>query len=562
MFRNVLLAALLLSLTSHCSPCRAQEKSSGVDTSTVASPAPRKATLNPEELIDRIFAREQYINAATLSYTPLVETYIQQTRKDLTLGLVPVMDRYFLGQADFARRIRIRPIVEHPRTGNLLWSFQPDGFLYMIFLDLGGFQKANYKLEYLRREFLGEVRCYVFDVAPTKKSHGAHFLGRIWVEDEELTVVRFNGSYQPDRRVSLPSLIEDHWFHFDSWRTNVKPGLWLPSYIYIQEINKQDDFIVPEFKAQTRLWGYSQNARSREEEFTRILLETSSPVIDESSRKDYSPVEADREWRREAERNVLDHLERDALLAPPGPVDTVLDTIVNNIVLTNHLEDTLDLHCRVLLTGNLELFSLENTIVVSRGLLDVVPDEATLAALLSQEIADAMIPKPYQSRYAFSDTVRINVTEVMSKLSFRDNKEELAQIQAKSFELLQNSPYKGKLLAAGLFLEQLHTQAKSLPQLVSSRLGNRIQLANQIAAAAPPLERANIDQIAALPVGSRVRLDAWSDQIALMKTAKVAPVSAGEKLPLEVAPLRPFLTRFQQTAASSASPDATAAQKN
>jgi hypothetical protein len=150
----------------------------------------------------------------------------------------------------------------------------------------------------------------------------------------------------------------------------------------------------------------------------------------------------------------------------------------------------------------------------------------------------------------------------MKKLSFRDNKEELAQIQAKSFELLQNSPYKGKLLAAGLFLEQLHTQAKSLPQLVSSRLGNRIQLANQIAAAAPPLERANIDQIAALPVGSRVRLDAWSDQIALMKTAKVVPVSAGEKLPLEVAPLRPFLTRFQQTAASSASPDATAAQKN
>ncbi len=561
MFKKALFAVLLLSLTAHDLRCGAQERISRVDAKAVATPAERKPPLNRDELINRIFAREQDENAVMLSYTPLIETYIQQTKKDPILGVVPVIDRYFLGQADFSRGIHIRPILEHPRRGNLLWSFEPGGFLYMSFLDLGGFQKANYKLDYLRQEFLGEVRCYVFDVAPAKKRRGSQFVGRIWVEDEEFTIVRFNGAYLPTHRVSVPSLHEDHWFHFDSWRTNVRPGLWLPSYIYIEERNKQPDFIVPEFKAQTRLWGYGQNPSSREQEFSRILLENTSPVNDESSRKDYSPIEADREWRREAENNVLDRLERVALLAPPGPVDKVLDTIVNNIVVTNHLEDTLDLHCRVLLTGNLELFSLENAIVVSRGLLDVVPDEATLAALLSEEIADAMIPKPYQSRYAFSDTVRLDVTEVIRKLSFRDDNEELAQIQAKSFQLLENSPYKGKLLAAGLFLEQLHAQAKSLPQLISPRLGNRVQLADQIRAAAPPLERANKDQLAALPIGSRVRLDAWSDQIVFMKTAKVAPVFASEKLPFEIAPLRPFLTRFQQTAASGESPDATTAQK-
>ena len=39
---------------------------------------------------------------------------------------------------------------------------------------------------------------------------------------------------------------------------------------------------------------------------------------------------------------------------------------------------------------------MQNTIVISHGLIDVVPDEATLAAMLAQEVADAMVPKSYQ----------------------------------------------------------------------------------------------------------------------------------------------------------------------
>jgi len=383
----------------------------------------------------------------------------------------------------------------------------------------------------MKRSFVDEERCYVFDVAPRKKSHGARFVGRIWVEDENYTIIRFNGEQRPDHHVSLPTLREYHWFHFDSWRTNVRPGLWLPAYIFNQEIEKDKDFIVPEFKAQTRLWGYALNPRFREEEFSRILLESKSPVNDESQRKDYSPV------------------------------DKLLDTVAKNIVVTNNLADNLDLHCRVLLTTNLDLFSIENSIVISRGLLDVVPDEPTLAAILSQEIADAMIAKPYQSRYAFSDTVRLSAAEILQQISFRDNENEMAEIQAKSLQLLQNSPYKGKLAPAGIFLEELHAQAKALPQLISPRLGNRIQLAEQIRAAAPALEPVNKDQIAALPIGSRVRVDGWSSQIVFMKTANVPLVSASEKMPMAIAPLRPRITRFQQNAASGPRDGSASTQK-
>lgn len=63
----------------------------------------------------------------------------------------------------------------------------------------------------------------------------------------------------------------------------------------------------------------------------------------------------------------MDVLERDGLIAPPGEVDKVLNTIVNNLEVTNNLDPQIDFRCRVLMTSSLELFSVENTIVLSRG---------------------------------------------------------------------------------------------------------------------------------------------------------------------------------------------------
>ena len=54
------------------------------------------------------------------------------------------------------------------------------------------------------------------------------FLGRIWVEDQDYNVVRFNGTYSPHPRTS-------YYLHFDSWRLNIRPGTWLPAYVYSEE---------------------------------------------------------------------------------------------------------------------------------------------------------------------------------------------------------------------------------------------------------------------------------------------------------------------------------------
>jgi len=132
-----------------------------------------------EEIVERMIKREHEEMAAFDLYSPIVETYIQVVKPDKLMGSVPKSDFYFLGQADFRSRLKVRPWIERRRKISLLWSFEPAGFLQMIFVDRGEFDRAHYKFSYSGREFLGEVRCYVFDVSPAPKVRGPRFVGRI-----------------------------------------------------------------------------------------------------------------------------------------------------------------------------------------------------------------------------------------------------------------------------------------------------------------------------------------------------------------------------------------------
>ena len=527
----------------------------GTEISGVNSQAPLTA-VQLDEMIERIIKREHDEIAAFDLYSPVVETYIQEVKFKQAFGTVPKSDYYFLGQADFRGRLKVHTMIEGGKKRSFLWSFEPAGFLQMIYIDRGEFDKLHYRFKYSGREFLGEVRCIVFDVSPAPKVRGPRFVGRIWVEDQDFTVVRINGRYAPTNHFSWKTFEDEYYLHFDSWRTNVKSGLWLPSYVYSQEINPATLFGNPSYKSSTHLWGYRLKQGSREEELSRLLVESANPVKDESSQHDRSPLEAQREWRHEAENYVLDLLERDGLLAPRGEVDKLLNTVVNNIEVTNSFDEQVDLRCRVLLTSSLEMFSVGNTIVVSRGLIDVVPNEETLAALLAHGMADAILPKPNQDQYAFSDILRLTSTEVLKRLSFEEGKVEAAENSEKAMELLKKSPYASKLANAGLFLELLQSQAKELKQLISPQLGNEIYFATQLRQAGPALEPGNKAQIGALPIGSRLKIDPWTAGVSLMKSKPMGLISARDKMPFEVTPLVPYLTRYVEVSEVQSDSDA------
>src|SRR5580658_3101735 len=505
------------------------------------------------QAIDRMIAREHDENATIRRYNPIIETYIQDMRPDKDMGAIPVKDHYFLGQANLAKGVVDNSMLDKKKSkmaelnplshvsGFFTSSYIPEGFLQMIYLDTAYFDREHYQFDYVGREFLGEVRCLVFDVTPLPKSGKGRFKGRVWVEDEGFTIVRFNGVYTPLAGLNGFNL------HFDSWRLNVQPGLWLPSFVFSQESDLKD-FLGNHvrFKSQTRLWGYNLKNIGRQEEFSELTIESPDAIQDQAAPQDRSPIEAQREWQHQAEMNVLDRLQRVGLLAPAGEIDKVLETVVNNLQVTNNLDVEPDVHCRVMLTGTLEMFSIGHTIVLSRGLIDVLPDEASLATMLAQELADIIVTKPSTDQWGFNDTTTVTATEALSHFSFRDTPEQIHQDSVKAVELLKNSPYKDKLSSAGLFLKQLDADSKTLPVLINPHLGNRIYLADQLVSSAPNLQQAKLDQIAALPIGARLKLDPWSDHVYLLKAKPLPLLSAREKMPFEITPFMPYLTRYQK----------------
>ena len=537
--------------------------------SQAANPAPAKSAAAPpasasmappttmDQVVDRAIEREHGLMEMLKTRTPLVETYLQNLKPDPQLGAVPSHDHYFLGRLDLGQSIDRRDYLTKDESfqKNLLggvtklfkFEYKPMGFSWMIFVDREDFDRSHYSFKYVRREFLGDVRCLVFDVTPKKDAGKGRFLGRIWVEDQEYNIVRLNGTYAPRPRNAF-------YFHMDSWRLNLIQGFWVPAYIYCEEgdfsYGTKDKMA---FKAQSRIWGYDLKKGSKEDELTQVRVDS---VKDETpSTSDVSPLEARRQWQQQAEDNVIERLQESGLLAPEGEVDKVLETVINNMIVTNNIDLPRPVRARVLLTSPLETFSVGNTVVVSRGLVDVLPDEASLAMVLSHELAHIVLGHNLGGKFAFNDRMLFTDESTYQNFGFRHNPEEETAADTKAIELLKNSPYSQKLDVPSLFLKELSARAPQLPALLTAHLGNSFTKENgqlirlsALASSGPALDPNKLDQIAALPMGGRVKLNAWTDRVELTKSAPVAITSARDKMPFEVTPFFPRLNRLTSDA--------------
>jgi hypothetical protein len=567
-------AALLVSVSAaqqaSDSQSSAQPQASPSQTST--APAPTPSTLpqptTMDQVVDRFIEREHGLMKALSSRTPVVETYLQNLTADPQLGPVPSADHYFLGRMDMGETVDRKDYLKEQDRGNMETrlmggfnklfkvQYQPLGFSWMVYADRADFDREHYEFHYIRREFLGDVRCLVFDVTPKKGSGRGRFLGRVWVEDQEYNIVRLNGTYYPAPRNS-------YFFHMDSWRLNLIPGYWVPAYIYSEE----GDFSAGvknkmAFKAQTRIWGYDLKKGGKDDELTQIRVDS---VKDESaSTQDASPLQAERVWQQQAEDNVVERLTSAGLLAPEGDVDHILQTVVNNLEVTNNIDLPRPVRTRVLLTAPLETFSVGNTIVISRGLIDVLPDEASLAAVLSHELAHIVLGHNLGSKYAFNDRMLFSDDSTYNNLGFKHIPEEEAAADKKAIDLLNNSPYAQKLDNVGLFFKALQAHAPQLNALLTTHLGNplaengTISRLAALATKGPALDNNKLDQVAALPLGGRVKINPWDDKAEMVKTAPVAITSARDKMPFEVTPFYPRLARWGTSTTPTATPSSAA----
>ena len=506
---------------------------------------------NFDEAIDRAINNERLLVHRLADKEPIIETYVQEMKVDGDLGFVPKNDFYFLGQLDMKKGIVDKSFL--PQAGK--FSFFPQlikdiftteyhaaGFADEMFLDVGSLDRSHYSFEYVRREFLGDIRCLVVDVRPVKGAGKRHFEGRLWLEDRDYNIVRFNGRYVPN-----PS----HEFsHFDSWRVNTG-ALWLPSFIFAQDEGYSFGPVkTSPMRAQTRLWDYERARERADQAFANMTVDVPQGVKDESAgSEENAPLTQHRYFEEQASANIIDRLQRAGLVSPEGEVDQVLDTVLNNLMVTNNISLDPPIHARILLTTPLESVSVNHTILVSRGLIDVLPDESSLAAVLAHELAHIVLGHSVNTRYAFADRLLFDDPATLKKIKVARTEDEEKAADVKALELLKTSPYAPNLAKVGLFLRMLSERSDNVPHLIKPLIGNKMSDKHRdmrlggLMESAPELKVRDKNQISALPLGSRIKMDPWSDQIRLIKTQNIALANAKEKLPFQITPFMLHLTR-------------------
>ncbi|GGG83380.1 hypothetical protein [Edaphobacter dinghuensis] len=553
------------------------------DTSVVSS---RKLTPTENALIDKAIAREKVVIATLKQRAPLVETYLQNMKPDQVMGQVPESDQHFLGRVDFnnvignenyeKRSTSSGPLGFFKHSGsyitnigaNLHLNFNQTGFVQMLLIDSNNFDRQHYIFGFVRNEFLGNTPTAVFDVAPMPgtKSLG-RFFGRIWIETGDGNVVRFNGDFAGTEKGYR------EFYHFDSWRTNVQPNLWMPTSAYVEESDSNSPSHTLKFKAINHIWGYSLKVPTQESSNTSLDVVGATDVSNDA--QDVSPLGAQRAWVQQAEDNVVDRLYQAGLLDAPSDFDKTLADLANNILAYNNITLSRPIRVRTLLTQPLESLAIGNTIILSKGLIDttgvVTQDGAqqmgNLNALLAFQVAHIILGHRLDTKYAFNDQLLFPSTSVFKRIPMHHTDADNEAAAKKAIELLNAKELVGGEQYFGLYLQQLQARLKGLPALNQPQIGDGLVKGDKdptfwmaaLMSKSPKLNMNDLKQQAAMPLSAFLRFNPWTDQVTVMHTAYEPLLSPADKMPFEVEPVYLKLTAYQEpTAAPAQAPNATA----
>jgi len=548
----------------------------------------RKLTPAQNALIDKAILREKEVIKVVKERAPLVETYIQNMRPDPMLLQVPESDQHFLARVDFSKVINDDAYKQNKGnfeakkgkmsffknslgalggiSGSLRLTFHESGFVQMILMDSNDFDRQHYTFTFIRNDFLGNIPTAVFDVSPIsgKREYG-RFFGRIWVETREGNVVRFNGDFAG----TIQTIKE--FYHFDSWRTNVQPGLWLPTSFYVEESDPRSPESTLKFKAINYVWGYVLKVPVDNAESTNVEVVNAQDVSNDAP--DLSPLGAQREWVQQAEDNVLERLFQAGLLDAPSEFDKTLEALANNILVYNNIQTSRPIRVRTLLTEPLESLAVGNTIILSKGLIDttsvITSDGAQqmgdLNALLAFQLAHIILGHRLDTKYAFSDRLLFPSTSVFERIPMHHTDKDNEEAAKKAMDLLNAKELAGGQQYFGLYLQQLQQRVKTLSALNTPMIGDALIKSDKdtsfwMQAMVPKgikLDMKDLKQQAAMPLASFLRFDPWTDQVVQMHTSFEPILSERDKMPFEVTPVYMKLSYYAPPAAPK--PDAGAA---
>ncbi|HEY4355493.1 MAG TPA: hypothetical protein VGN16_07090 [Acidobacteriaceae bacterium] len=529
----------------------------------------RKPTAAQNALIDKSIAREAVVIKTLKERTPLVETYIQNMKPDPVMFQTPESDTHMLARVDFGKVIGEKNYAEgkgHDEskkgvmghfkhslgyiTGlsrSLHLNYNEAGFIRMIVIDTqgpnsDGYNRQNYKFSFVRNDFLGTIPTVVFDVQPVRQQEG-RFFGRIWIERNNGNIVRYNGDLAGE------DLDIKQYYHFDSWRTNLQEGLWLPSSSYIEETDPKSPSHTLRFKAVNNIWGYS--LRIPKEDAEQASLDVVGAVDQSQTAPDVSPLQAQREWVQQAEDNVLERLFTAGLIDAPSDFDKTLADLANNILAYNQIATSRPLRVRTLLTEPLESVAIGNTILISKSLIDTtaIPSAdgaqqmGNLNALLAFQVAHIILGHRIDTKFAFSDRLLFPPESAFTRLPMGHTDKENEDAAKKAIELLNAKELADGQQYFGLYLQQLKVRQPGLKALNTPQMGDSLLKTDgtpwlqAIASKAPKLNDKDLKQQGAEPLAQFLNVDPWTDQVVQKHVSYEPLLGAGDKMPFEIAPV-------------------------
>jgi hypothetical protein len=551
----------------------------------------RKLTPAQSALVDKAIAREKVVIENLKKRTPLVETYIQNMRPDPVMGATVDSDTHFLGRVDFGRVINDKSYSEEKRGPNgsvggkestmsrfknslgyithlstsLHLTYHESGFVQMLLVDSNSFTRQMYTFSYLRAEFLGSIPTAIFDVQPAKKGSTGRFAGRIWVDRNSGNIVRFNGSFSGGQ-----SDITEY-YHFDSWRSNVQEGLWLPNAFYVEETDPKSAAHVLKFKAINYIWGYSLKVPTGDATEADASFGTDAQTT--GTAEDLSPLAAGRKWVEQAEDNVIDRLFTAGLIDAPSDYDKVLSGMANNILAYNKIPIDRPLKVRTLMTEPLESLAIGNTILLSKSLIDTTgiyaadgtntPQIGDTYALLAYQVAHVILGHHIDTKYAFSDRLLFPSESAFQRLPMYHTDKDDEEAAKKAMELLSAPDLASGEPYFSLYLQQLAVRAKGLKALNEPQIGDGLLKPDgtfwmqAIISKGPKLNPADLTQQAALPLGSFLKFDSWTDQVIALNITAITPLlSPRDKYPFEILPIYYKLSEYKAPAPPAPPADA------
>jgi hypothetical protein len=236
----VLGAGALISTSLLFASAKIRPANSGA-TVAPSEPSAQKSgpQLSPEEVISRFTKKESELREIWKEYAYTQESKLQ------VLGPADTISGEYYQVSEFVFNdagARIERIIKAPpstldRAGLTMTAEDKNAFINLQPFALAAEDLSNYFVSYVGKEKVDELNTLVFDVIPKVMSNkkelerlrkqqieGKFFQGKIWVDDQDLQIVKTSGKTVPEFKQRFPK--------FETYRENIDERFWLPTYTY------------------------------------------------------------------------------------------------------------------------------------------------------------------------------------------------------------------------------------------------------------------------------------------------------------------------------------------